>query len=41
MRIALVSPVEEDVPPPKYGGTELVVGNLCDGLVTAGHEVDL
>jgi glycosyltransferase involved in cell wall biosynthesis len=41
MKIALVAPVEERVPPIKYGGTELVVANLADGLVDAGHEVHL
>lgn len=41
MRIALLAPVEENVPPPKYGGTELVVSNLAEGLTKAGHEVHL
>lgn len=41
MRILLVSPWEERVPPRKYGGTELVVYNLCEGLVERGHEVYL
>jgi glycosyltransferase involved in cell wall biosynthesis len=29
------------VPPPGYGGIELVVGHLADGLVRRGHEVTL
>jgi glycosyltransferase involved in cell wall biosynthesis len=41
MRIALLSPFEETVPPKKYGGTELVVANLANELVKAGHSVDL
>lgn len=39
MRIALLSPLVESVPPRLYGGTERVVANLCRGLVAAGHEV--
>lgn len=41
MRIAQVAPLWERVPPPGYGGTELVVGLLCDELVKRGHEVTL
>jgi len=41
MKIALIAPAEEIVPPPKYGGTELVVANLANGLVARGHEVHL
>lgn len=41
MKILVLSPVEERVPPPKYGGTELVVYNLVEGLVKKGHEVTL
>jgi hypothetical protein len=33
MRIAQVAPLWERVPPPAYGGIELVVGLLCDELV--------
>jgi glycosyltransferase involved in cell wall biosynthesis len=29
------------VPPPRYGGTELVVADLCEGLSAAGHDVTL
>ena len=41
MKIALIAPVEETVPPRKYGGTELVVSNLTEELVKRGHEVHL
>lgn len=41
MRIALLAPFEEPVPPKKYGGTELVVYNLAEELVALGHEVTL
>jgi len=41
MKIALLAPIEEPVPPAKYGGTELVVYNLCEQLVKMGHDVTL
>jgi glycosyltransferase involved in cell wall biosynthesis len=41
MRIAQVAPLWERVPPPAYGGIELVVGLLADELVRRGHEVTL
>ncbi|WP_017655768.1 glycosyltransferase family 4 protein [Fortiea contorta] len=41
MRIAQVAPLWERVPPPAYGGIELVVGLLTDELVRRGHEVTL
>lgn len=41
MKIAIVSAFEESVPPPKYGGTELVVYNLTEELVKLGHDVTL
>jgi glycosyltransferase involved in cell wall biosynthesis len=41
MRIAVISPVWFAVPPPGYGGIELVVSLLADGLVDAGHDVTL
>lgn len=41
MRIAQVSPLWETVPPPAYGGIELVVSLLTDELVRRGHEVTL
>ena len=34
-------PLEMRVPPLAYGGTELVVSLLTDGLVKRGHEVTL
>lgn len=39
MRIALLSPLFESVPPLLYGGTERVVANLARGLVEQGHDV--
>lgn len=39
MKIALIPPWEEKLPPAKYGGTELVVSNLAEELVGAGHQV--
>lgn len=41
MRIAQIAPLWERVPPPAYGGSELVVGLLTDELVRRGHEVTL
>jgi len=41
MKIALLAPFEEQVPPLKYGGTELVVSNLTEELVRRGHQVTL
>ena len=41
MKIAQVSPLWERVPPPAYGGIELVVSHLTDELVRRGHEVVL
>jgi glycosyltransferase involved in cell wall biosynthesis len=41
MRIAQVAPLWERVPPPAYGGIELVVGLLTDELVRRGHQVTL
>lgn len=41
LRVALIAPLEEPVPPEKYGGTELVVANIADTLVDMGHEVHL
>jgi glycosyltransferase involved in cell wall biosynthesis len=41
MRIAILSPVWFAVPPTGYGGIELIVSLLTDGLVDAGHEVTL
>jgi len=41
MKIAQVAPLWERVPPPSYGGIELVVSCLTDELVRRGHEVTL
>src|SRR5262245_33716911 len=41
MRIALISPLFESVPPRLYGGTERVIFNLCQGLTDAGIDVTL
>jgi glycosyltransferase involved in cell wall biosynthesis len=41
MRIAQVAPLWERVPPPGYGGIELLVSLLTDELVRRGHEVTL
>ncbi|AFZ34924.1 glycosyl transferase group 1 [Stanieria cyanosphaera PCC 7437] len=41
MRIAQIAPLWEKVPPPAYGGTELVVSLLTDELVRRGHDVTL
>jgi glycosyltransferase involved in cell wall biosynthesis len=41
MRIAVIAPVWFPVPPTGYGGIELVVSLLADGLVDAGHDVTL
>src|ERR1700722_20766608 len=41
MRIAQLAPLAESVPPHHYGGTELIVNLLTEGLVARGHEVTL
>ncbi|MBE9014157.1 glycosyltransferase, partial [Pseudanabaenaceae cyanobacterium LEGE 13415] len=41
MRIAQIAPLWERVPPPAYGGAELVVSLLSDELVRRGHDVTL
>lgn len=41
MRILQIAPLWEDVPPKKYGGTELVVHILCEELVKRGHDVSI
>lgn len=41
MKIAMVTPFEEPVPPIGYGGTELVAYNLIEQFVKLGHEVTL
>ena len=41
LRIAVLAPVWFAVPPTGYGGIELVVSLLADGLAEAGHDVTL
>ena len=41
MRIGLIAPPWVPVPPPRYGGTEVVVDNLARGLQELGHHVEL
>lgn len=41
MRIAEIAPVWFTVPPTGYGGIEIVVSLLADGLVDRGHDVTL
>jgi glycosyltransferase involved in cell wall biosynthesis len=40
-RIAIVAPAFFEVPPNGYGGIEVVVAQLADGLVDRGHDVTL
>ena len=39
MRIALIAPPFVSVPPKKYGGTELFIAHLAEGLQRLGNEV--
>ena len=41
MKIAMVAPLAESVPPSHYGGTERVVSVLTEELVRRGHDVTL
>ncbi len=41
MRIAVIAPLIEAVPPALYGGTERVVSVLTEALVARGHDVTL
>ena len=41
MRIAVIAPLYESVPPRGYGGTERVVHWLVEALVRLGHRVTL
>lgn len=41
MKIALLAPVAERIPPTKYGGTEAVVYTLAEELHARGHDVTL
>ncbi|MGH9176539.1 MAG: glycosyltransferase, partial [Vicinamibacterales bacterium] len=41
MRIAVIAPLVESVPPTLYGGSERVVSVLTEALVERGHDVTL
>ncbi len=41
LRVGIIAPPWVPVPPPSYGGTELVLDVLARGLVRAGHDVVL
>ena len=41
LKIALLAPFEESVPPKKYGGTEVIVAHLANELTKRGHKVYL
>lgn len=41
MRIAMIAPLMESVPPALYGGTERVVSVLTESLLSRGHQVTL
>lgn len=41
MKIGMIAPIWYPIPPKGYGGIELVVSLLADGLVDAGHDVTL
>lgn len=41
LKIAMLAPPWIPIPAPGYGGVELVVEALCEGLVAAGHDVTM
>jgi glycosyltransferase involved in cell wall biosynthesis len=41
LRVALVAPVAQPVPPPRSGSIETLTALLADGLVARGHDVTL
>ncbi len=41
IHVAVISPPYIPIPPPGYGGTELVIYNLVEGLKKLGHKVTL
>src|SRR6266581_2355484 len=41
LKIALVAPLYESVPPRFYGGTERIVSYLTEALINKGHDVTL
>ena len=41
MRIAMIAPPWFKIPPEGYGGIEVVIHLLVEGLIDRGHEVTL
>lgn len=41
MKIAIIAPIEEPIPPTKYGGIEWIVYEVAHGMARRGHSVDL
>lgn len=41
MRVGIIGPIWQTIPPSGYGGSEGVVYNLVEGLVDLGHDVTL
>ena len=41
LKIAIIAPLWVPVPPKSFGGTEIIVSGLVEGLVNKGHEVTL
>lgn len=41
MKIGIIAPLSYPVPPEKYGGTELVIYYVAEGLVSRGHDITL
>lgn len=41
MKIAVIAPIEETIPPQRYGGIEWIVYHVAHGLGKKGHKVDL
>lgn len=41
MKIGMIGPLWEDIPPKNYGGTEQIVYELVNGLVSRGNDVTL
>lgn len=41
MKVAIIAPVEETIPPQKYGGIEWIVYHVAHGIGKKGHSVDL
>ncbi len=41
MKIGVIAPPWVAVPPPLYGGTEVVIDHLCRGFANVGHDVRL